>query len=100
MLPDLSPRRIAFPYLERNRCFFTVLLVIPTAVLLSRWTGVGGYMCPISCNIRHIILLRLQLWTKAPNSASTVEATTNLKMPVLMGKDGPIQRNWLTGFGC
>ena len=42
--------------IARDRCFLTVSFVIPTAVMLSQWTGVGGCGCPSSSNARRSIV--------------------------------------------
>ena len=74
-------------YLEKrisidwDRCFLTVSLAMPVAVMLSQCTGVGGWGCPISCRIRRCIFPSLQLRNNAPSSASAADATTSYSIP-------------------
>ena len=57
-------------------------LAIHAAVTLLQCIGVGGCLCPIiSSRAKHMILPSLRLRERAPSSASTAEATTNLRIP-------------------
>jgi len=66
--------------IDRERCFLTELLAMPTAVELSQCTSVGGCGCPISSSVSLKIVACLQLRNSAPNSASAADATTNRKI--------------------
>ena len=68
--------------IARDRCFLTVSLAIPTAVLLSQCTGVGGCSCPSSSRISQIVLPSWQFTKRAPSSASAADATTNFNIPL------------------
>jgi hypothetical protein len=63
--------------MDRDRCLFIVLFVIPTAVTLLQCTGVLGCGCPISANASQTFIPVWQLWYNAPSSASAAEATMN-----------------------
>ena len=55
---------------------------IPAAVILSQCIGVGGCACPNSFRMVQSIFLSFILRNKAPSSASSAEATTNLRIPL------------------
>ena len=61
-----------------------MLLAILTAVALSQWTGVLGYVFPRSFRVCQKIIPVWHLWKSAPSSASAAEATTNLIMEELV----------------
>ena len=66
--------------IDLDRCLFTVLFAMPTAVELSQCIGVGGWGCPISSSVSQKIVACLQLRNNAPSSASAADATTNRKI--------------------
>jgi hypothetical protein len=66
--------------MDQERCRFTVLLVIPTAVELSQFMGVGGRGWPISSSISQKIMACLQFRKRAPSSSSAADATMNSKI--------------------
>ena len=61
-----------------------VLFTIPTAVVLSTCTGVGGCGWPNSSSISLSILASWALRKSAPNSASAADAATSLKIAQVM----------------
>ena len=63
-----------------DMCFFTVLLMMPESVELSVCVGVGPFGCPIYSNEVMITSPSLALINRPPNSASTAEAITCLKV--------------------
>ena len=67
--------------MDLERCFFTVSLAMPVAVLLSQWTGVGGCLWPSSASTSLKMTPSLLFMNRAPNSASAADATTILRMP-------------------
>ena len=66
--------------MARERCLLIVLFTMPTAVVLSKWMGVGGCGWPISSNVIWMILASKALRKRAPNLASAVDAATHLRM--------------------
>ena len=79
--------------IDLDRCRFTVLLAIPTAVALLQCTGVRGCMCPKSSSVCRKIFPSWQLWKRAPSSASAADATTKRKVVVLT-QNTPF--NWIS----
>ena len=57
---------------------------MPTAVLLSTWIGVGGWVWPSSWSISRMILAYWVLMKSAPNSASAEDAATSFSMVHVM----------------
>ena len=47
---------------------------------LSHWIGVGGLVCPSSCNVSLDIFASFVLKKNAPNSDSAADAATNLSI--------------------
>ena len=67
-----------------DRCFLTVSLAIPVAVMLSQCMGIGGCLCPISYRVILMILPSLVFMNNAASSASAADATTNFRIPHMM----------------
>ena len=61
-----------------------MLFTIPTVVVLSTCTGVGGYGWPDSSSISLSVLASWVLRNSAPNSASAADATTSLRIAHVM----------------
>ena len=53
---------------------------MPTAVVLSTWTGVAGFLWTSSSRVRRIILASIALRKSDPSSSSAADATTHFKM--------------------
>ena len=58
--------------------FFTLSFAVPTAVLLSQWTGVDGCTFPLSSKIRRKSLPSFKFKKRPPNSVSAAGHTTIL----------------------
>jgi hypothetical protein len=67
--------------MDLERCFFTVSLAMPVAVLLSQWIGVGGCLWPSLASMSLKMTPSLLFMNRAPNSALAADATTILRMP-------------------
>ena len=59
---------------------------MPTAVVLSMCIGIGGCVCPISCNVSRMILACCALWNSAASSAAAADAATIFKI---------VHREWM-----
>ena len=62
-------------------------MAIPTAVVLSIWSGVGGYGCPISIRVCCIVIPIFALMYNETYSASAAEVTTIWMMLVVFRID-------------
>ena len=67
--------------IDHDICFFTCLFEIPTAVLLSQCTGVGGCWWPNSMRASLGNFPSLMFKKSAPTSASAAEHMTMRRMP-------------------
>ena len=65
-------------------CLFILLFTIPTAVVLSMWIGVSGWVWPSSWSIRRMIRASWVLMKSAPNYASEADASTRFSMVHVM----------------
>ena len=65
-------------------CLFIALFTIPTAVVLSMWIGVGGWVWPSSWSIRRMIRASWVLIKSAPNYASAADDATSFNMVHVM----------------
>ena len=83
----------------RERCHFTVLFAMPAAVALSQCMGVGGYGWPSSSSTSLMIFASFAFKNIAPNSASTADAATNLRI-VQNVRIGPFRRMGRLSSGC
>jgi hypothetical protein len=77
-------RRKNLTSIDRERCIFTVLFVIPTAIALSQCTGIFGWGWPRSANVWQNIIPSWQLWKRVLSSASAADATMNLIIVVFV----------------
>ena len=63
-------------YIDLSRLLAMLLVMNPSAVVLSVCIGVGGCLWPIVSNARRAGIASLQLMKRAPNSASAAEDMT------------------------
>ena len=63
-------------FIAQDRCCFIDLWIIPVAVVLSVWIGVGGCLCHSSCRAIRNFTVSCALRKRLPNSASAAEAAT------------------------
>ena len=71
-------------FIARKRLRLMVVFIIPTAVVLSTWMGVGGCAWPNSSRVSRKILTSIAFMNSAPNSTSAADAATNFKMVQLV----------------
>ena len=74
-----------------DRCRFTVLFAMPTAVASSQCMGVGGCGWPSSSSVSLVIFASFAFKNIAPNSASAADAATNLRIMQSV-RIGPFRR--------
>ena len=67
-------------FIARDHCCFIVLWIIPVAVVLSVWIGVGGCLCPSSCRAIRNFTVSCVLRKRLHNSDSAAEAATAMTL--------------------
>ena len=83
----------------RYCCRLTVFFAMPAAVALSQCMGVDGCRWPSSSSVTLIIFASFTFKNIAPNSASTADAATKLRI-VQSVRIGPFRQMGCLSSGC
>ena len=67
-------------FIARDCYCFIVLWIIPVAVVISVWIGVGGFLCPRSCRAIRNFTVSYALRKSLPNLASDAEDATAMTL--------------------
>ena len=67
-------------FVARDCCCFIVLWIIPVAVVLLVWIGIGVFLCPSSCRAIRNFTVSCALRKRLPNSDYAAEAATAMTL--------------------